>query len=57
MMPTTSAELSPQAPPTAGQVVRVRHRRYLVEEINSPTYLGEATVNRMACLDDDAQLK
>jgi hypothetical protein len=55
MMPTTSTELQLHAPPAAGQVVRVRHRRYLVEDIIPPTNPGEATVARLACLDDDAQ--
>jgi len=41
--------------PSPGQVVRVRQRRYLVEEvIVSPSPNG-ATLVRLACVDDDAQ--
>jgi superfamily II DNA or RNA helicase len=41
--------------PEPGQIVRVRQRQYLVEEIVPPPNIGEATLARLACLDDDAQ--
>jgi hypothetical protein len=41
--------------PSPGQIVRVRQRQYLVEEIVPPPNIGEATLARLACLDDDAQ--
>lgn len=44
-----------QAPPVAGQIVRVRSRQYLVEEVVAGPNRGDQTLVRMACLDDDAQ--
>ena len=41
--------------PDLGQVVRVRQRQYLVEEVVPPPAAAEATLVRLACLDDDAQ--
>src|SRR5438445_6629830 len=42
-------------PPTPGQLVHVRQRRYLVEETVPPIKPGDATLVRLACVDDDAQ--
>jgi hypothetical protein len=42
-------------PPAPGQIVQVRHRRYLVEYVVPPPERGDATLVRMACVDDDAQ--
>lgn len=42
-------------PPKPGQIVRVRNRQYLVEEVTEGPAPGEATLVRGACLDDDAQ--
>jgi hypothetical protein len=39
----------------AGATVRVRQRLYLVEDVVPPKVSGDATLVRMACLDDDAQ--
>ena len=41
--------------PTAGQVVRVRTRRYLVEGVAEPVALDHAALVSLSCLDDDAQ--
>ncbi len=41
--------------PEPGQIVRVRCRQYLVEEVVPPPEAGDASLVRMACLDDDAQ--
>jgi len=38
-----------------GQVVRVRQRQYLVEEVVAPSVANDATLVRLSCLDDDAQ--
>ncbi|MBI3269067.1 MAG: DEAD/DEAH box helicase [Planctomycetes bacterium] len=38
-----------------GQLVRVRSRQYIVEEVVPPPAPGEQTLVRLACLDDDAQ--
>ena len=41
--------------PEPGQIVRVRQRQYLVEEVVPPPASADSTLVRMACLDDDAQ--
>ncbi len=41
--------------PSPGQLVHVRQRRYLVEETVPPPEPGDATLVRLACVDDDAQ--
>ncbi len=41
--------------PRPGQIVRVRHRQYLVEEIAPGHAVQDSTVVHLACLDDDAQ--
>jgi SNF2 family DNA or RNA helicase len=47
--------MTPAAHPRIGQAVRVRQRRYLVEEVTPPIHDGDANLVRLACLDDDAQ--
>ena len=42
-------------PPSPGQLVHLRQRRYLVEETIPPPVSGDATLVRLACVDDDAQ--
>lgn len=49
----TSGSLPPA--PAPGEVVRVRQRQYLVEDVQPPPEPGEATLVSMSCLDDDAQ--
>ncbi len=41
--------------PSTGQIVSVRARQYLVEEVIGPVEEGDATRVRLACLEDDAQ--
>lgn len=41
--------------PQPGQIAYVRQRRYLVEEVEGPPSLHEATLVDLSCLDDDAQ--
>ena len=41
--------------PQPGQLVHVRQRRYLVEDVTPPPAAGEATVVGLSCVDDDAQ--
>jgi SNF2 family DNA or RNA helicase len=41
--------------PSPGQLVHIRQRRYLVEETTPPPGPGDATLVRLACVDDDAQ--
>ncbi len=42
-------------PPGVGQIVRVRQRQYLVEEVIRPADPAESTLVRLSCIDDDAQ--
>lgn len=37
-----------------GQIVRVRSRQYLVEDLTPPKQHGDATLVRLSCLEDDA---
>jgi len=41
--------------PARGQVVRVRHRQYLVEDVEPAASAADSALVRLACLDDDAQ--
>jgi hypothetical protein len=41
--------------PKVGDVVRVRSRQYLVEDVTSAEGIGAGTHLRLSCLDDDAQ--
>jgi len=53
-MSSTAAKYNFQTP-KPGEIVRVRSRRYLVENVEAPPDMGHATLVAMACLDDDAQ--
>jgi len=41
--------------PTVGELVRVRSRRWLVDEVIEPKIPGQTCVVRLSCADDDAQ--
>src|SRR5882762_8406475 len=41
--------------PEAGQIVRVRSRQFLVEDVVLPPEPWHQTLVRLSCLDDDAQ--
>ena len=45
----------PDHPPSPGELVQVRSRRWLVEEVVEPTVPGQSALVRLACADDDAQ--
>ncbi len=45
----------PKRPPQVGELVQVRSRRWLVEEIIQPATPGQSNLVRLACADDDAQ--
>ena len=45
----------PKRPPEVGELVQVRRRRWLVEEVITSTTPGQTSVVRLACADDDAQ--
>ncbi len=42
-------------PPAQGDIVRVRSRRYLVEEVTLPIEPGDDHLIRLSCLEDDAE--
>ena len=54
-MNATSANKVPERAPTAGDLVQVRSRRWLVEEVVAPETPGESSLVKLACADDDAQ--
>ncbi len=45
----------PERAPETGQLVQLRSRRWLVEEVLEPAVPGHSPVVRLACADDDAQ--
>ena len=45
----------PERPPEVGELVQVRSRRWLVEEVTPPHKPGGTCLVRLACADDDAQ--
>jgi len=45
----------PEHPPTLGDLVQIRSRRWLVEEVVGPAAPGQSALVRLACADDDAQ--
>ena len=45
----------PARPPKMGEVVRVRSRRYLVEDVQVPRKGTQSAIADLSCLDDDAQ--
>lgn len=47
--------LSVDIPPSQGDIVRVRSRRYLVEEVTPPVEPGDDHLVRLSCLEDDAE--
>jgi len=51
--PLFKAREIPRYAPRTGDIVQVRHRQWLVEEVAPPPELGHATRVRMVCLDDD----
>ena len=45
----------PKRPPDVDELVQVRRRRWPVEEVITSITLGQTSVVRLACADDDAQ--
>lgn len=50
-----SSEKVPDRPPRPGELVRVRSRQWLVDEVVDPGSPGRTAVVRLSCADDDAQ--
>ena len=46
---------APDTIPEVGDLVRVRARQYLVEDVHGPIHADDAHLVRLSCLDDDAQ--
>ena len=45
----------PERQPRIGELVRVRSRRWLVDEVIEPKSPGQSCIVRLSCADDDAQ--
>ena len=54
-MSNSTAALLPERVPNVGELVQVRSRRWIVEEVVEPEYPRESSVVRLACVDDDNQ--
>ena len=48
-------QVFPERSPKVGELVQVRARRWLVEEVTEPPVPGNSPIVRLACADDDAQ--
>lgn len=46
---------SSPSPPDVGQIVRVRQRQYLVEDVEPREHGDDCTLVRLSCVEDDAQ--
>ena len=47
--------LATDIPPSHGEIVRTRSRRYLVEDVTPAPEPGDQTLVRLSCLEDDAE--
>src|SRR5438552_1710480 len=52
---STARQVPSERLPEVGDLVRVRSRRWLVEEIVRPEQPSHSPIVRLACADDDAQ--
>jgi superfamily II DNA or RNA helicase len=52
---STTIQLLPDRPPKPGELVQLRSRRWLVEEVVEPDLPGQSPLVRLACADDDNQ--
>ena len=55
MTPPDQIQTVPERPPAVGELVQVRSRRWLVEEVDLPETPGDTALVTLACADDDAQ--
>ena len=51
----TATQSLPDRAPKVGELVQVRSRRWLVEEVVESKAPGQSPLVRLACADDDAQ--
>lgn len=54
-MSMTNTQLLPEHPPEIGELVQVRSRRWLVEDVVPSEVPGQSALVRLACADDDNQ--
>lgn len=54
-MSSITTQSVPDRPPKPGELVHVRSRRWLVDEVVEPEIPGQSVLVRMACADDDNQ--
>ena len=47
--------MSQELVPKPGEIVRLRQRLYLVEQVTPPINSGDSTLAQLSCVDDDAQ--
>lgn len=52
---TSNKQLLPERRPELGELVQIRARRWLVEEVVPPEVPGQSSLVRLACADDDNQ--
>ena len=50
-----ATQIVPKRRPRIGELVQVRSRRWLVEDVVEPAMPGQSVLARLACADDDAQ--
>lgn len=55
MISENATKLLPERAPEVGELVHVRSRHWLVEEVVAPPKPGHSAIVRLACADDDAQ--
>ncbi|MBC2750841.1 MAG: hypothetical protein HGJ95_10700 [Desulfobacteraceae bacterium] len=55
MKQDTKNHFLPKRSPELGELVQVRARRWLVEEVVTPKISGQSSLVRLACADDDNQ--
>lgn len=53
--PLFAAHAIPRYAPRPGDIARVRHRQWLVDEVVAPPAEGDGTLVKLVCLDDDNQ--
>lgn len=54
-MTSAPFEALPERTPEPGELVQIRSRRWLVEEVVPPSVPGQSALVRLSCADDDAQ--
>jgi hypothetical protein len=53
--PQTGSEILPDRAPEKGELVKVRSRTWLVDDVKPPEIPGHSSLVSLSCADDDAQ--